>query len=142
MNRGVIKVILCPCTDLSNKHRGLKESLVTYIDKAQEAMVTHKQLETDMHKVESWVKEADVACAKPVQLDCSLDMLNIQVKKYRVSHHYRVWKSKLRESLNLKKIFSCCHLEFLYSCKLQQTFFYLNLNPQLEIHPENHIILY
>ena len=71
-------------TDLSSKHKALKTNLQTYIDKAQEALISHKQLEVDIAKVESWLKEADAACAKPVQLDCSLDMLNIQVKKYRV----------------------------------------------------------
>lgn len=72
---------------MNTKYSSMKESLHSFVEAAQQALASHKQLEVDLGKVETWVKEADVACAKPIQVDCSLDMLNSQVKKYRTLYN-------------------------------------------------------
>ena len=69
--------------DAQERYNRLKTQTQENIDKLQAALTSHKQLEADITKVESWVKNATQTCSKDLHLDASVDQLSDQLKKYR-----------------------------------------------------------
>ena len=63
----------------------MKSTLETAVDRCQEALVNHKQLEAELQKIDKWVKDVEAAAAKPLEHDSSLQLLDEQVKVQQVS---------------------------------------------------------
>ena len=70
-------------SDLETRYYQLRTGVQEYIDKAQEALVSHKELDADILKLEMWLKDADSATSKPVQLGVSVEALTELLKRYQ-----------------------------------------------------------
>ena len=70
---------------LEIKHRTLKESVQEFVGRAQESLLHSKRFETEMSKIESWLKETEQTIhTQPFELDLPLQALQLQTKKYQV----------------------------------------------------------
>lgn len=71
-------------SDTKKKYSDLKVLAKAVHEKLQNALAARKVNESDLRKVERWCKEAEMKCNVEPSLDCATELLQEQVKQYKV----------------------------------------------------------
>lgn len=77
--------VLTLFADIRTRYTNLKRYLENAVEVLQEAQIRHRQLDSDIVKIDLWLKEAENLLAKPLQLNSATEIIREQVKKYQVS---------------------------------------------------------
>ena len=71
-------------SDVQKKYSDLRHHSKAVHDKLQNALAARKVNDGDLRKLERWCKEAEMKCNEEPSLDCATELLQEQVKQYKV----------------------------------------------------------
>ena len=70
-------------SDADGRYENLKAELERLLESTKDALSERKQFEADMLKIQLWMKETEISASSELKLDCSVELLADQLKRYQ-----------------------------------------------------------
>ena len=80
-----VSIILFLTPELHEQQKKLAERLKQQEEHLRNCAAARRLYEADTQKVERWCRETEITCGPDLPTDCALEVLEEQVKQYKVS---------------------------------------------------------